>query len=75
LPAIGLYNPLDEVEGDIEFLLDLFNLLLMGFPAKISVEFAHLVSDVALVMALLDESGLFFEPHIEILESSYLILS
>lgn len=65
-----LDDPLDHVKGDVEPLLGLFHLLLLGPLHGVPVVLAHLVPDLSLVVALRDESLLLPEPGVEFFEGS-----
>jgi len=75
VPSIRLHYPLNHVKGDVEPLLSLFRLFLLGPLHGLPVLLAHLVSDFSLVVALRDESLLLPEPGVEFFEGSYLILA
>lgn len=70
MPLIRLNYPLDVIERYIEPLFSFFSFVLFRALHGISVLFAHLISDLSLILALLNQSQLLFKPPIEILKSS-----
>jgi hypothetical protein len=74
VPAIGLHDPFNVVEGDIEPLFRLLYCFFFRMFGCIPILFAHLIPDFPLVLTLLDESQLLLEPSVQLLKSSYLIL-
>lgn len=62
MSSIWLYDSFDVIKRDVKPLLDFLNFFFLWMLDGISVLFAHLISDFSLILALLDESKLFFEP-------------
>ncbi len=75
MATVGLYNPLDHVEGDVQPLLRLLLLFLLGMLQGITIFLTHLIPNLPLVLPLLDEALLLPEPSAELVEGGDLVLT